>query len=70
MADIVECRSESEYAEQPIALTWEGQRLEIEEIVTRWRTPGEKRFRVLTSGGQAFELAYRLGDDEWRVHLL
>jgi putative sterol carrier protein len=70
MADIVECHSESEYAEQPVALTWDGQRLEVAEIVARWRTPGEKRFRVRASDGQAFELAYRLRDDEWRVHPL
>jgi hypothetical protein len=68
MAAIVECRSEHEYAERPVALTWQGQRLVVSEILARWRTPGEKRFRVRTVDGQIFELAYVAADDEWRIH--
>ena len=38
--DTVECRSDAEYAERPLSLTWEGVRYEIAEIVSRWRGPG------------------------------
>ena len=31
--DTVECRSDSEYAERPLSLTWQGVRYEIAEIV-------------------------------------
>lgn len=65
--DVVECRSDTEYAERPLALTWQGKRLEIAEILARWRGPNEKGFRVKTTDGQAFELIYREILDEWQV---
>jgi len=65
--DTVECRSDHEYAERPLALAWQGQRLEIAEILARWRGPGERGFRVKTVDGQAFELTYREIPDEWLV---
>jgi hypothetical protein len=66
----VECRSDSEYAERPLALTWDGRRYEIAEIVSRWRGPNEKGFRVKTADGNAFELTYREIPDEWQVQLI
>ena len=63
----VECRSDSEYAERPLSLVWEGQRYEIAEIVARWRGPSEKGFRVKTADGQAFDLTYREFPDEWLI---
>jgi hypothetical protein len=68
MNDIVECHSDFEYAEKPVALTWKDQRLEISEIVERWRIPGAKCFRVRTTDGQIFELFYGELYDEWRIH--
>jgi len=67
MMEKVECRSDSEYADRPLALVWEGQSREIAEIVARWRGPGEKGFRVKTVDGEAFDLTYREGPDEWIV---
>ena len=68
MADHVECHSDYTYAERPIAMTWEGRRLEIVEIPVQWHTPNEKCFRVLTSDGQEFELSYQEATDEWHIH--
>jgi len=65
--DTVECRSDSEYAERPLAITWQGRRYEIAEILARWRGPIEKGFRVKTTDGQAFELTYREVTDEWEI---
>ena len=65
--EIVECHSSSAYDERPIALTWEGQRLEIIEILADWRTPDEHRFRVRTSDLRTFELAYRAAEHEWQI---
>ncbi len=69
-AGLVECLSDAEYADRPLALTWLGQRLEIAEIVSRWRGPNEKGFRVKTTGGQAFELIYRDISDDWHIQPL
>jgi len=64
---LVECHSGAEYADRPLAFTWQGQRLEIAKILGRWRTPNEKGFRIKTTGGQAFELTYREIPDDWQV---
>lgn len=68
MSEIVECHSGFEYAERPVALRWEGERLVIEKILNRWQIPGGKRFLVETTDGQVFELFYGELYDEWRIH--
>lgn len=65
--NMVECHSDTEYAETPLALTWEGYKYEIAEIVARWRGASEKGFRVKTVNGQAFDLTYREIPGEWLV---
>jgi hypothetical protein len=70
MIDTVECRSDTEYAERPLSLTWQGCRHEIAEIFARWRGPGEKGFRVKTVNGMAFELTYQEVTDDWHVQPL
>ena len=67
MDENVECHSEFAYAEKPVALTVNGQRLEILEILSRWRSPQGIHFRVQTTDGQIFELAYAESTDAWRI---
>ena len=67
MMNTVECRSDSEYAERPLSLTWQGHSYEIAEIVARWRGPSERGFRVKTTDGLAFDLTYRELPDEWHI---
>jgi hypothetical protein len=64
---LVECHSGTEYADRPKAFNWQGQRLEIADILGQWRTPNEKSFRIRTIDGQAFELTYREIPDDWQV---
>lgn len=66
--EIVECRSEYEYAEKPIAFWWQDRRLEIQEILDQWRVPGGKCFLVRTQDNQIFQLFYGELFDEWRIH--
>jgi hypothetical protein len=65
----VECRSDTDAsrAERPLSLAWQGRRHEVAEILSRWRGPGEKGFRVKTVDGFAFELTYREFSDDWHV---
>ena len=65
--ETVECRSDTEYAERPLSLIWQGCRYEIAEILARWHGPGEKGFRVKTTDGSAFELTYQQVSDDWHV---
>ena len=68
MGDVlVECHSGFTYAQRPVALNWQGERLEIERVVAEWQVPDGKRFRVVTHDGRVFELFYRTENDEWQV---
>jgi hypothetical protein len=66
MSQPVECHSEYKYAQRPVALHWEGKRLEIEQIETTWRSPVGIFFRVCTSKG-IFELTYDPNLDTWKI---
>ena len=68
MGELVECHSGFTYADRPVALTWEGMRLEISQILAEWITPEEKHFRVRTSDSRVFELAYSQTAREWQIH--
>jgi len=65
--DSVSCCSDTEYADRPQYFTWNSQRLEIIAILTRWRAPGEKGFRVQTTNQLIFEIVYREIPDEWEI---
>jgi hypothetical protein len=67
MSDIVECRSEFTYAERPVALTWDGRRLEIGAILAAWRTPRGRIFRVRVTEGQTFEVEYAEAAGTWQI---
>lgn len=63
----VECHSGGAYADRPTALHWEGRRLEIVEIMLRWRTPQGPAFRVRVQDDQIFVLAYDEASDGWQI---
>ena len=67
MAEIVECYSGAVYPERPRALFWEGQRLEIEKVLSSWHIPQGRRFRVQTVDLQVFELVYDQAEDDWQI---
>jgi urease accessory protein UreE len=70
MGELVECHSGFTYADRPVALTWEGQRVEIDRILAEWRNAEKKIFRVYTNDGREFELAYNQATDEWQIKIL
>lgn len=65
--DVVECHSSSAYPERPLALTWEGQRLEIIAILSQWRTPEALWFRVQTRDLRTFDLAFFEAEARWQI---
>ena len=67
MNENVICRSNSEYADQPTAILWEGERIEIEEIISRWRSPEGKYFLVRTREDRQFKLFYDEVNDKWHL---
>ena len=61
----VECYSGSRYGERPIAVYWQGQRLEIRQVLHNWRTPGGLRFDVVVDDERKFRLLYDEKYDIW-----
>ena len=68
--ELVSCRSDYSYAQRPVALQWEGQRLEILTVESEWRTPDGRAFRVTTARDRRFELVYHELDDKWQISLI
>jgi len=66
----VECYSGSEYAEYPRAFDWQGQRLQVDEVLQRRRTPPGKAFRVLAADGRVYDLCYDEMSQAWQVGLV
>ena len=64
----VECYSGYRYGERPLAFHWHGERLEIEQIETQERHREGWFFRVVTCGGQIFELLFDEGLDNWVIN--
>ncbi len=65
--EIVECHSGFTYAERPVSLIWNNQRLEVDSILATWLAPGERHFKVRTRDQAIFELIYQDEKDEWQI---
>jgi len=70
MLELVECRSDLNYADLPLAFYWHGRREKVDELLASWRSPQGKGFRVKAAGNQVFELFYDEEKDEWNIHAL
>jgi hypothetical protein len=68
--DKVECHAGYKYPEYPVAFTYQEERIEIEEIIARWRIPNGERFRIRTVEQTFFEITYSEAKDEWQIHQL
>jgi hypothetical protein len=64
---VVACYAGGCYPERPRAFWWEGERLEVATVERQWRTPAELTFRVRTSDGRRFTLAYDEAADAWSI---
>ena len=66
----VECHSGYRYGERPLAIFWQGERFEVKEVQSQWRSPQGPCFRVLCCAGQLFELFYLEDQDHWLIRSL
>jgi hypothetical protein len=67
VAELVECRSDWAYAQRPLAFTWQGRRLTVQEVITRERTPTGIDFLVRTDEDELFTLSYNENTDQWNI---
>jgi hypothetical protein len=63
----VEAYSGYTYGERPVALHWEGERLLVAKVESRWRDPSGVGYRVRTEGDRIFDLFYNQTTREWSV---
>jgi hypothetical protein len=64
----VECYSGTTYAEEPRAVVTPDNRLEVQAVIDRWRTPDGRWFRVQLSDGAVAVLSYSDAEDQWYLH--
>jgi hypothetical protein len=50
-----------------LAIHWQGERLEVGQILDAWRGPDGKFYRISTQNGQIFELHYSESEDAWSI---
>jgi hypothetical protein len=63
----VECYSGHEYAERPMALYWEDERLQVTDVESSWITPEGKAFQVRLEDGRVCVLTYSSLTDDWSI---
>ena len=68
MADQVECRSDFTYAQRPVAFYWQGEHLQVAEVLSQTQSPRGYSFRVRSEELGIFELNYDINTDQWSVH--
>jgi len=66
-AAVVEAYSGYTYGECPRFFHWQGERLEVAGIQSRWRSPGERGWRAEVHDGRSFDITYLEHEDEWVV---
>ncbi len=64
----VEAHSGYTYGERPIALHWEGERMIVAAVVSRWRDPSGIGYRVRTEDDRIFDLYYDETSGEWSIN--
>jgi hypothetical protein len=67
MLELVECRSDWEYAQRPQAFTWQGQRLGVQQVISQFRTPDGTCFLISTFEADCFNLFYNEHLDQWII---
>jgi hypothetical protein len=70
MSDQVECRSDFEYPQRPVAFYWHDQRLEVAEVLSQNRNPVGYTFLVCNESLGIFKLDYDIHTDQWYVKQL
>jgi hypothetical protein len=53
--------------ERPKAFTVAGRRVEVEEVIERWRGERHDYFKVKGSDGQRYTIRYDRGQDGWEL---
>jgi len=67
MKSPVEFHSSYAYAQRPTIIIWEGERVKVEIVLSEWRSPEGKNFRIKAENGRIFDLIYDMVVENWQV---
>lgn len=65
--ETVWCLSSSSYADQPLAFTWQGVRIQVQVVIQRWRSVQGMNFQVQAEDGKQYNLFYDESLDSWSI---
>lgn len=63
----VEAYAGASYPQRPSAVWWEGERLEVEQVIRSWRTPDALHFRVELQILGETTLSYNYQSEAWSL---
>ena len=63
----VECTAGHRGEETPLALAFDGRRVEVAEVLDRWLAPDHRYFKVAGSDGALYILRHDAARGTWRV---
>jgi hypothetical protein len=67
MSDPIEFHSSYAYAQRPIVITWEDERVQVKMVLSEWRTPEGKYFRIQAEDERIFEVLYNKDIENWQI---
>jgi len=67
MSENVECRSDTSYPGEPMAIIWRGKRKSVLQVIASWRTPQEICYRVMTTDMKIYDCLYSELMDHWEI---
>jgi hypothetical protein len=67
IASTVEYNSGYSNCDHPIAIWWQGQRHPVKAIISEWRTPVEKHYRLLVAEDLILKAILNEKENFWKV---
>jgi len=67
MNTLVECHSGYEYPQRPKTVFWQNRKQPVHTVITEWKKPNGKGFRVLLGNGTVLDLIYNIDLGEWTI---
>lgn len=70
VSEIVHCHAGWRYPEHPISVFWDSAWVEVEQVLTEWKTPEGIVYCISTKEGKQLKLIYYLERDGWVIEAI
>ena len=65
MNETITCWSDWDYAGRPLSIYWKGEKRIVRDVLSTWRSPEGKCYRVITEDELVFQAQYLENEDRW-----